>query len=249
MAQALAGLQGRRIETSVAARGRHRSGRPRALPRADGPWRLEQKSRSTPGPRSQRVAARSPRAPGRLEVLRPGLRPRRRGPADHPGGVRHPARAVRLRQDDVAAHRGRARSPRQRRRRGDLRAHSPPRHPPERRPVNYVFQHYALFPHLDVADNIRFGLKVARTPREEATERVETAISMVQLEGLEARRVDQLSGGQQQRVALARAIVESARRSCCSRRAAGCARPEAAQGDATGTPSPAPATGRAPSST
>ena len=79
--------------------------------------------------------------------------------------------------------------------------------PPERRPVNYVFQHYALFPHLDVADNIRFGLKVARTPREEAAERVETAISMVQLEGLEARRVDQLSGGQQQRVALARAIV------------------------------------------
>lgn len=79
--------------------------------------------------------------------------------------------------------------------------------PPERRPVNYVFQHYALFPHLDVADNIRFGLKVARTPRSEAAERVETAISMVQLEGLEARRVDQLSGGQQQRVALARAIV------------------------------------------
>jgi len=79
--------------------------------------------------------------------------------------------------------------------------------PPEQRPVNYVFQHYALFPHLDVADNIRFGLKVARTPREEAAERVGTAISMVQLEGLEARRVDQLSGGQQQRVALARAIV------------------------------------------
>ena len=79
--------------------------------------------------------------------------------------------------------------------------------PPERRPVNYVFQHYALFPHLDVADNIRFGLEGARTPREEAIERVETAISMVQLEGLEARRVDQLSGGQQQRVALARAIV------------------------------------------
>ena len=79
--------------------------------------------------------------------------------------------------------------------------------PPERRPVNYVFQHYALFPHLDVADNIRFGLKVARIPREEAEERLETAVSMVRLEGLEARRVDQLSGGQQQRVALARAIV------------------------------------------
>lgn len=79
--------------------------------------------------------------------------------------------------------------------------------PPERRPVNYVFQHYALFPHLDVAANIRFGLTVARTPKRQADERVETAISMVQLEGLEARRVDQLSGGQQQRVALARAIV------------------------------------------
>ena len=79
--------------------------------------------------------------------------------------------------------------------------------PPERRPVNYVFQHYALFPHLDVAANIRFGLTVARTPKQQADERVETAISMVQLEGLEARRVDQLSGGQQQRVALARAIV------------------------------------------
>ncbi len=79
--------------------------------------------------------------------------------------------------------------------------------PPERRPVNYVFQHYALFPHLDVADNVRFGLKVARTPHEEASDRVATAISMVQLDGLESRRVDQLSGGQQQRVALARAIV------------------------------------------
>ena len=89
----------------------------------------------------------------------------------------------------------------------EISGHASTSTPPERRPVNYVFQHYALFPHLDVADNIRFGLKVARTPREEATERVETAISMVQLEGLEARRMDQLSGGQQQRVALARAIV------------------------------------------
>ncbi|MCY3661512.1 MAG: ABC transporter ATP-binding protein [bacterium] len=89
----------------------------------------------------------------------------------------------------------------------EISGHTSTSTPPEQRPVNYVFQHYALFPHLDVADNIRFGLKVARTPREEAAERVGTAISMVQLEGLEARRVDQLSGGQQQRVALARAIV------------------------------------------
>jgi spermidine/putrescine transport system ATP-binding protein len=79
--------------------------------------------------------------------------------------------------------------------------------PPERRPVNYVFQNYALFPHLDVFGNVQFGLKVARTPHAEMFERVSTAISMVRLDGLESRRVDQLSGGQQQRVALARAIV------------------------------------------
>ncbi len=79
--------------------------------------------------------------------------------------------------------------------------------PPERRPVNYVFQNYALFPHLNVERNIGFGLKVAGTNANEAEKRVSEAIAVVQLQGLELRRVDQLSGGQQQRVALARAII------------------------------------------
>lgn len=80
-------------------------------------------------------------------------------------------------------------------------------HPPERRPVNYVFQGYALFPHLDVAANIGFGLSVAGVAPAEFAARVDAAIAMVRLTGLERRRVEQLSGGQQQRVALARAIV------------------------------------------
>jgi ABC-type Fe3+/spermidine/putrescine transport system ATPase subunit len=79
--------------------------------------------------------------------------------------------------------------------------------PPERRPVNTVFQHYALFPHLTVAKNIAFGLEVAGVPRGEIEERVRRAIAMVQLEGLAGRPVTQLSGGQEQRVALARALI------------------------------------------
>ena len=76
-----------------------------------------------------------------------------------------------------------------------------------RRPVNMVFQQYALFPHMSVYDNVAFGLKVKRVPRAEHRERVEAMLRVVSLEGFEGRRVRQLSGGQQQRVALARALV------------------------------------------
>jgi ABC-type Fe3+/spermidine/putrescine transport system ATPase subunit len=79
--------------------------------------------------------------------------------------------------------------------------------PPERRPVNTVFQHYALFPHLNVAKNVSFGLEVRGEPRSEIPARVQRVLTMVRLEGFERRRVDQLSGGQRQRVALARALV------------------------------------------
>jgi spermidine/putrescine transport system ATP-binding protein len=81
--------------------------------------------------------------------------------------------------------------------------------PAYRRPVNMVFQHYALFPHLDVADNIGYGLK-QRTPRPakaEIARRVDEMLELVRLHGLHRRRVWELSGGQQQRVALARALI------------------------------------------
>jgi spermidine/putrescine transport system ATP-binding protein len=78
---------------------------------------------------------------------------------------------------------------------------------PYRRPVNTVFQSYALFPHLDVYDNIAFGLREAKRPRDEIRQRVGEAIELVQLQGREQSRPQQLSGGQQQRVALARALV------------------------------------------
>src|SRR5437016_10867512 len=79
--------------------------------------------------------------------------------------------------------------------------------PANRRPVNMVFQHYALFPHMSIYDNIAFGLKVKRVPRQEHGDRVHEMLRVVELEGLERRRIRQLSGGQQQRVALARALV------------------------------------------
>jgi spermidine/putrescine transport system ATP-binding protein len=79
--------------------------------------------------------------------------------------------------------------------------------PPNRRPVNTVFQNYALFPHLNVEQNVGFGLKVKRTPRIERAQLVREALEMVQLPGMERRKPRQLSGGQQQRVALARALV------------------------------------------
>lgn len=79
--------------------------------------------------------------------------------------------------------------------------------PPHRRPVNMMFQSYALFPHLSVADNIGFGLRQAGLERAEITRRVGALVDLVQLQGLERRRPDQLSGGQKQRVALARALA------------------------------------------
>ena len=79
---------------------------------------------------------------------------------------------------------------------------------PNRRPVNMVFQNYAVFPHMSVAQNIAYGLKVTRVARGEIAERVAEALTLVQLDGLEARKPDQLSGGQVQRVALARALVK-----------------------------------------
>ncbi len=79
--------------------------------------------------------------------------------------------------------------------------------PPHRRNVNTVFQSYALFPHLNVADNVAFGLRFRKISKDEAAGRCSEALSLVQLEGFERRKPSQLSGGQQQRVALARALI------------------------------------------
>jgi putrescine transport system ATP-binding protein len=82
---------------------------------------------------------------------------------------------------------------------------------PHQRPVNMMFQNYALFPHLSVRDNIAFGLKRAQMPRPEIDARVAEMVALVKLEGLEQRRPDQLSGGQKQRVALARSLARRPR--------------------------------------
>ena len=79
--------------------------------------------------------------------------------------------------------------------------------PPHLRQTNTVFQDYALFPHMTVADNIGYGLRVKGIPKAERQERVERALTMVRLSGLDKRKPNQLSGGQRQRVALARAVV------------------------------------------
>ena len=79
--------------------------------------------------------------------------------------------------------------------------------PPHRRDVHTVFQNYALFPHLDVFDNIAFGLRRRKVRKHEIRSRVQEALELVELLGLSGRRPNQLSGGQQQRVALARALV------------------------------------------
>lgn len=79
--------------------------------------------------------------------------------------------------------------------------------PPYRRPVNTVFQHYSLFPHMNVFQNIAFGLERKGVPRERMGETVAEALELVRLSGFEKRRPSQLSGGQKQRVALARALV------------------------------------------
>jgi spermidine/putrescine transport system ATP-binding protein len=83
--------------------------------------------------------------------------------------------------------------------------------PPFRRNVNTVFQNYALFPHMTVFDNVAFGLRMKRIPRDEIARRVREALHLVRLSGMEERYPRQLSGGQQQRVALARALVNRPR--------------------------------------
>ena len=79
---------------------------------------------------------------------------------------------------------------------------------PNRRPVNMVFQSYAVFPHMTVADNVAYGLRVSGVPRPRSARRVAAALAMVRLEGFEQRTPEQLSGGQRQRVALARALIK-----------------------------------------
>ena len=79
--------------------------------------------------------------------------------------------------------------------------------PPHKRKVNTVFQKYALFPHLNVFDNVAFGLKIKKTPKADIARRVEKMLELVNLKGYGKRYIDQLSGGQQQRVAIARALV------------------------------------------
>ena len=79
--------------------------------------------------------------------------------------------------------------------------------PPHKRQINTVFQKYALFPHLDVFENIAFGLRIAKVPEDEIRQRVGEMLEVVSLKGFDRRRIDQLSGGQQQRVAIARALA------------------------------------------
>ena len=83
--------------------------------------------------------------------------------------------------------------------------------PPNRRPVNMVFQSYAVFPHMSVADNVGYGLRMDGVATDERRLRVEEALALVHLDGLGERRPDQISGGQRQRVALARALVKRPR--------------------------------------
>lgn len=79
--------------------------------------------------------------------------------------------------------------------------------PPYERPLNTVFQKYALFPHMDVYENIAFGLKIKKTPKDQIDKKVREMLKLVALEGFEKRSIDSLSGGQQQRIAIARALV------------------------------------------
>ncbi|ESQ76614.1 ABC transporter ATP-binding protein [Asticcacaulis sp. AC402] len=83
--------------------------------------------------------------------------------------------------------------------------------PPNQRPVNMVFQSYAVFPHMTVLDNVAYGLKMDGVPGDERRRRAEAALALVKLDGYGPRKPDQLSGGQRQRVALARALVKKPR--------------------------------------
>lgn len=83
--------------------------------------------------------------------------------------------------------------------------------PPNKRPLNTVFQKYALFPHMNIAENIAFGLKIKNKPKAYIDDKIKYALKLVNLPGYENRTVDSLSGGQQQRIAIARAIVNEPR--------------------------------------
>src|SRR4029078_13688931 len=89
----------------------------------------------------------------------------------------------------------------------ELRGRDGTHAPPDKRPVNMVFQNYALFPHLDVGSNIAFGLRRKKVADKEITQRVDEALQLVKLAGYQRRKPHELTGGQQQRVALARALV------------------------------------------
>jgi spermidine/putrescine transport system ATP-binding protein len=89
----------------------------------------------------------------------------------------------------------------------ELRGRDVTHAPPDKRPVNMVFQNYALFPHLDVGSNIAFGLRRKKVAESEIRQRVDEALMLVKLAGYQKRKPHELSGGQQQRVALARALV------------------------------------------
>ena len=83
--------------------------------------------------------------------------------------------------------------------------------PPNKRQLNTVFQKYALFTHMSIAENIAFGLKIKNKPKTYIQEKIKYALKLVNLDGFENRTVDSLSGGQQQRIAIARAIVNEPR--------------------------------------
>ena len=79
--------------------------------------------------------------------------------------------------------------------------------PPQKRKVGYMFQDYALFPHMNIYENIAFGLKLKKLPKEEIRKKVKHVLDMVDLEGFEDRKISTLSGGQQQRICIARALA------------------------------------------
>ena len=86
---------------------------------------------------------------------------------------------------------------------------------PNQRDVNTVFQNYALFPHMNVADNIGYGLKIRKAPKAEIKKKVKEMLELVQLEGYEKRKPSELSGGQKQRVAIARALAKNPKLLLC----------------------------------
>jgi len=110
--------------------------------------------------------------------------------------------------------------------------------PPYKRPVNTVFQKYALFPHLNVFENVAFGLRLKKLDEDTIRRKVRDMLEVVGLKGFERRSISQMSGGQQQRVAIARSLVNEPEILLLGR-AAGCAGSEAAQGDAAGAQAPA----------